>query len=61
MKDKKRYLMREVAEILGVNRRTILNWEQAGKIPVAKRDPMSNYRVYSEEDVKKLRKITGRT
>ncbi|OPY88346.1 MAG: MerR family regulatory protein [Smithella sp. PtaU1.Bin162] len=61
MKDKKtRYHMKDVAGILGVSTRTILNWEQAGKIPKAKRDPMSRYRIYSEEDITELRKITNR-
>lgn len=60
MKAKKRYFIRDVARILGVSSRTVINWELAGKIPRAKRDPMSKYRVYSEEDVKKLKKITGR-
>lgn len=60
MKGKKRYLMQDIAKTLGVNRRTILNWEKAGKIPKQKRDPMSMYRIYSEDDLRKLKKITGR-
>jgi len=60
MKNKKRYSMQDAAKALGVNRRTILNWEKAGKIPKAKRDPMSRYRIYSEDDLRKLKKITGR-
>jgi len=50
----------EVAEILGVSPRTLINWENAKKIPKPKRDPMSNYRYYSKEDLKKLKRITGR-
>lgn len=60
MKQKKKYLMPEVAKILGTTRRTLFNWEKAGKIPKQKRDPMSNYRIYSDDDVKKLKRITGR-
>ena len=56
----KTYLIGEVAEILGVTKRSIYNWEKAGKIPKVKRDPMSSYRVYTEEDLEKLKKITGR-
>ena len=59
-KNNKRYYIKDLAEILGVSTRTILNWEQAGKIPKAKRDPMSQYRIYTEESIKKLKKITGR-
>ena len=61
MKNKKQYSMQEVAKILRTNRRTLFNWEKAGKIPKQKRDPMSRYRIYSEDDVKKLKRITGRS
>jgi len=60
MENKKKYLIQDVARILGVTKRSIYNWEKAGKIPKVKRDRMSNYRIYSEEDLKKLKKITGR-
>jgi len=60
MKREKRYLIRDIVAILGVSRKTYYNWEEAGKIPEAKRDPMSGYRYWTESDLKKLRKITGR-
>ena len=60
MEAKKRYLSQEVAAILGITRRTLYNWEKAGKIPKGKRDRMSNYRIYTEADIKKLKKLTGR-
>lgn len=60
MKKRNYYLAQEVAEILGITKRTLWNWEDAGKIPKAKRDPMSGFRLYSEKDLKKLKKITGR-
>jgi DNA-binding transcriptional MerR regulator len=56
----KRYLANEVAKILGVSKKTLFNWEKAGKIPKAKRDPMNNYRYYTQEDLIRLKKITGR-
>jgi DNA-binding transcriptional MerR regulator len=56
----KRYRANEVAKILGINKQTLFNWETSGKIPKAKRDPMNNYRYYTDEDIKKLKKITGR-
>ncbi len=55
-----RHTSQQVAEILGIYKRTLFNWEAAGKIPKAKRDPMNNYRYYSDGDIKKLQKITGR-
>ena len=60
MKKRNYYLAQEVAEILGVTKRTLWNWEEAGKIPKARRDPMSGFRLYSEKDLEKLKKITGR-
>jgi excisionase family DNA binding protein len=57
---KKRFLSQEVARLLGITRRTLYNWEKAGKIPKTKRDKMSNYRIYTEADIKKLEKLTGR-
>lgn len=57
---KKRYFIRDIAKILGTTTRTIYNWEKGGKIPKQKRDPMSRYRIYSDEDLRRLKKITGR-
>ena len=57
---KERYSMQDIAKILGITTRSLYNWEKAGKIPKPNRDPMSNYRIYSEQDLKKLKKITGR-
>jgi len=57
---KKRYQMQDVEKLLGIPRRTYYRWEAAGKVPKAKRDPMSNQRYWTEEDLKKLKKIIGR-
>ncbi|HRK61735.1 MAG TPA: MerR family transcriptional regulator [Candidatus Omnitrophota bacterium] len=57
----KSYLtIKDVAAVLGVSARTLMNWEKAKKIPQAKRDPMNNYRYYTQEDLKKIKAITGR-
>jgi len=56
----KRYHTAKVVKILGIYKKTLYNWEKAGKIPKAKRDPMSGYRYWTEQDVKRLKKITGR-
>jgi DNA-binding transcriptional MerR regulator len=62
MKDKNnnRCSAQEAANILGVYKRTLFNWESAGKIPKAKRDPMNNYRYYTKEDIVHLKKMTKR-
>jgi len=56
----KRYYLDELVKILGIPRSTYYNWEREGKIPKPKRDPMSHYRYWTDSDVKKLKKITGR-
>ncbi|MBI4971757.1 MAG: helix-turn-helix domain-containing protein [Candidatus Omnitrophica bacterium] len=57
---KKYFLLEEVIKMLGVSRNTYYNWERSNKIPTAKRDPMSGYRIFTESDVNHLKKITGR-
>lgn len=57
---KKRYFIEDIEKELGVTRRTYYNWEKFGKVPKARRDPMSKYRYWTEEDLRKLKKITGR-
>lgn len=60
MKNIKRYYLAELVKILGISRNTFYNWEHDGKVPEPKRDPMSNYRFWTEADIRKLKKITGR-
>ena len=45
---------------LHINRRTYYRWEAAGKISKAKRDPMSKQRFWTEADIQKFKKVTGR-
>ena len=49
-----RMTITEVAELIGVVPRTILRWEETGKIDRAKRD-WRGWRVYNEEDLQQLR------
>lgn len=55
-----RYTSQQAANIIGIYKRTLFNWEAAGKIPKARRDPMNNYRYYTKEDITLLKKITKR-
>ena len=57
---KRAYKVSEVCDRLGIFKNTLYNWEKKGKIPKAFRDPMSGWRVYSEEDLYMLRRITHR-
>ena len=56
----RRYLIEDIERMLKVSRKTYYNWEKAGKVPKAKRDPMSNFRYWTEEELRRLKKITGR-
>jgi len=57
---KKRYYIQDLEKFLKVGRKTYFYWEKVNKVPKAKREPMSNYRFWFAEDLKKLKKITGR-
>jgi len=56
----KRYYISDVIRVLGICKKTYYLWEGAGKIPKAKRDSMSGFRYWTEQDIKRLKKITGR-
>jgi len=56
----KRFQIRDIEERLRITRRTYYRWEAAGKVPKAKRNPMSNQRYWTEADIKKLKKLAGR-
>lgn len=45
--------IKEAAEILGVSKLTLRNWDKEGKL-TAYRHPINNYRVYRSEDVEKI-------
>ena len=57
---KRHYRVSEVCAALGIFKNTLYNWEKKKKIPKARRDPMSGWRLYSEEEVQRIRKISGR-
>jgi DNA-binding transcriptional MerR regulator len=54
------YRVSEVCKELGIFKNTLYIWERKGKIPKAHRDPMSGWRLYTKEDIKRIRKISGR-
>lgn len=45
--------IKDVANILGVSKMTLRNWDRLGKL-VAMRHPFNNYRVYKTEDIENL-------
>ena len=51
-----RMTITEVAEIIGVVPRTILRWEDAGKIKKARRD-WRGWRLFTEEDLREIKRF----
>lgn len=45
--------IKEAAEILGVSKLTLRNWDKRGKL-VTYRHPINNYRIYKTEDIHRL-------
>lgn len=45
--------IKEAAKMIGVSRLTLRNWDKSGKL-LARRHPISNYRVYLVDDLKNL-------
>lgn len=58
--NKKFFRVSEVCEILGIFKNTLYNWEKQNKVPRARRDPMNGWRLYSQEDVQSLIRLSGR-
>ncbi len=57
---KRYYKVTEVCKILGIFKNTLYNWEKLGKILKPYRDPMSNWRLYSQKDIERIKKTSGR-
>jgi DNA-binding transcriptional MerR regulator len=53
----KYYKAAQVAQALGICKKTLFNWEKNGRIPNPKRDKTFGYRIYTQTDVGKLKKM----
>ena len=53
----KKYNVQEVANILGIYRGTVINYEKKKIFPEPKRNPINGYREYTEEDIDLLKRI----
>lgn len=47
---------RQVAKILGVSLNTLYRWLKAEKISEPNRDPVNNYRLWTAEDIDRIRR-----
>lgn len=46
------YTTHEVADLVGISKRTLLNWLYQEKILEPRRDPRNNYRIWSDHDLR---------
>ncbi len=51
------FTTQEVANILKVTKKTLLNWLREGKIPEPQRNNSNNYRVWTAEDIAAIQRI----
>ena len=50
----------DIIKELKISKNTLFAWEAAGKIPKAKRHPMNKYRVWTRQDMEKIKKIINK-
>ena len=55
------YTTREVADIIGVSKKRLLNWLQTGKVPEPMRNEKNNYREWTALDITFIQKIKKQT
>ena len=54
---KTKYNVQEVANMLGIYKGTIKNYEEKGIFPKPRRNPINHYREYASHDVDILKRI----
>ena len=54
---KRKYNIQEVADMLGIYRGTIKNYEKKGIFPKPHRNPINKYREYVPQDIDILKRI----
>ena len=54
------YSVQEAADLIGISKETLLKYEKEGKIPPAKRNPINNWRQYTDGDIEQMKRIMGR-
>lgn len=52
---KKYYTIKEAAAKLGVTTTTLIHWDNSGKIPKVRRHPKNGYRIFTDEDIVKIK------
>jgi DNA-binding transcriptional MerR regulator len=52
-------LSHQVAKIFGVSTQTLYNWLRQGKIAEPKRHPVTKYRLWTAQDVERIRQFVA--
>jgi DNA-binding transcriptional MerR regulator len=47
----------EVADVLGITKRTLMNWLRSQKIPEPERNQANRYRRWTAQDVQRIRQM----
>jgi hypothetical protein len=47
----------EVASLIGTTKQTILNWLREGRIVEPERNPINNYRLWTDQDIMRIREM----
>lgn len=47
----------QVAEVLGITKKTLKNWLKSSLIPEPQRNPMNRYRRWTLQDIESIRRI----
>jgi len=53
----KKHTVQEVADVLGIYRGTVINYEKKGIFPEPRRNHINGYREYTDEDIESLKRI----
>lgn len=53
----KKYTVQQVADVFGIYRGTVINYEKRGIFPEPRRNHINGYREYTEEDIEIMRSI----
>ena len=61
MKNVKYYSADRAAQFLGISKQTLIRYENKRVFPRPRRNALNGWREYTEDEIKKLKTIMGRT
>lgn len=61
MKRERYYSAEQTAQFLGISKQTLIRYENKRVFPKARRNAVNGWREYTEEDIRNLKSIIGRT